>query len=247
MSITMPATGPELRRAFVAPFTDIELRESRSGDGSLHLQGHAAVFDRLSHDLGGFRERIVPGAFRDVLDTNPEVHLVYNHDMSSAMASTAARTLELREDPAGLRVWAKLDPDDMDVKRIAPKMKRGDVRQMSFAFTVDQDDWDVEDPDTPNERVIRTIRRVGGLFDVSVVAQGAYPQTDANLRSVLDAAVESGRVPLLAARATPEVVAAPEPGVSSEPSHAVGGESLAVRKARARAKTAAFLSETGRH
>lgn len=237
MSATMtPATAPVIRRALV-PIEDLTLRESGSGDGTLHLQGHAAVFGRLSHDLGGFRERIEPGAFRDVLDANPEVHLVYGHDMNSAMASTTARTLELREDPQGLRVWAKLDPQDLDVQRLAPKMRRGDVRQMSFAFSVGDDAWEIDGQDTDQERVIRTIRRVSGLFDVSVVAQGAYPQTDASLRSVLEAAIESGRLPDLRAGATPEDAAGDSPDPSPDPSHSVGGDQT-TRLARLRALAA---------
>jgi HK97 family phage prohead protease len=241
MSITMPATGPELRRALVASIDNLEIRESGSGDGSLHLQGHAAVFDRLSHDLGGFREKIARGAFADALDADPDVHLVHGHDMTSAMASTRAKTLELREDPAGLRVWAQLDPEDPDVRRLIPKMRRGDVRQMSFAFSMlgGDDRWEVENAETADERVVRTIVRVGSLHDVSVVAQGAYPQTDASLRSVLDAAIESGRVPLLA-RATPEDAAAPEPDASPEPSHSVGGTHRARVLARIRAHAAAL-------
>lgn len=241
MTTMMPPAEPELRRALIAPLADVEIRESGSGDGSLHLQGHAAVFDRMSHDLGGFRERIARGAFADVLDADPDVHLVHGHDMTSAMASTRAKTLELREDPAGLRVWAKLDPDDPDVRRLVPKMRRGDVRQMSFAFSMagGDDRWEIENADTADERVVRTIVRVGGLHDVSVVAQGAYPQTDASLRGLLEAAIESGRLPdLRQGGATPDDAAANGPGASADPSHSVGGDDLTRRRMLARARAA---------
>lgn len=239
MSITMPATAPEIRRAVIAPVTDLAIRESGSGDGTLHLQGHAAVFDRKSHDLGGFREIIARGAFRDVLDTDPDVHLVHQHDMGRVMARTRSKTLELREDPAGLRVWARLDPNISYVADLARAMERGDVDQMSFAFTVREDDWALED----EERVVRTVKRVGELFEVSVVAQGAYPQTSANLRSVLDAAIQSGRVPILE-RATPDDPAGESPEASHDPSHSVGDQSSAKARARAiaRAQTEAFFS-----
>ncbi len=68
-----PAAAPVVRRAF-APIDDIVLRESGSGDGSIHLQGHAAVFNRLSHDLGWVPCADRAGAFRDVLDSQPDVH-----------------------------------------------------------------------------------------------------------------------------------------------------------------------------
>lgn len=199
---SQPASGPDgpavpEMRHLAFPLEGLTLRESRDGDGFLHLAGHAAVFDKLSHDLGGFREKIDRGAFTDVLDGDPDVHLVIGHDMTRVLARTRSKTLELREDPAGLRIWARLDPDDPDVRSLVPKMKRGDVDQMSFAFSVARggDEWLIEG-DGDDERVTRTIKKNGidGLYDVSVVAQGAYPQTDANLRGLLEAARQSGRL-----------------------------------------------------
>lgn len=245
MSTTMPAAVPELRRAIVVPVVDLQVRESGSGDGTLHLQGHAAVFDRLSHDLGGFRERITHGAFESVLDDDPDVHLVHQHDMSRVLARTRSKTLELREDPRGLRVWAQLDPSITYVADLARAMRRGDIDQMSFAFDMagGEDRWEIKNADTPDEEVVRTIVRVGHLYEVSVVAQGAYPQTDASLRSVLEDAIRSGRVPRRG-RATTEDVADPTgPGASADPSHHVGGESRTRAVAVARALTEVHLSE----
>lgn len=194
-----------LREQREATLIGLEYRDAgATGDGSMTLMGHATVFEKLSLPLydwqyGEFQERVARGAFEDVLSRNPDVHLVYGHDMNAVLARTQSKTLELREDPAGLRVFARLDPSDSDVQRLAPKMARGDVNQMSYAFTVARDEWLIENPDTPDERVIRTINQIGELYDVSVVAQGAFPQTDANLRSLLEAAAQSGRV---AVRAT---------------------------------------------
>jgi HK97 family phage prohead protease len=191
--------GPIVEQRLAA-LVGIEYRDAgATGDGSMTLMGHASVFEKLSLPLydwqfGEFQERVARGAFEQVLSRNPDVHLVYGHDMNAVLARTQSKTLELREDPAGLRVFARLDPNDPDVKRLAPKMARGDVNQMSYAFTVKRDEWLIEAPDTPEERVIRTINEIGELFDVSVVAQGAFPQTDANLRSLLDAAARGGRV-----------------------------------------------------
>jgi len=212
-----PAVTSELQRALAPPLgerevrayelTGIEFREPGEDTGGNYytLSGHAAVFNVLSLPLydwwfGEYREKIAPGFFSNVLGTDPDVHLVYVHDMASAMARTRSKTLQLREDEIGLRVWAQLDPEDLDVQRIAPKMRRGDVDQMSFAFAVAAEEWLVEEE---GETIIvtRTLLECEELYDTSVVPQGAYPQTDVGLRrrefrGLVEAAVESGRLAL---------------------------------------------------
>lgn len=171
-------------------FTLGDLRFARPGNPDAPegttLRGHAAVFNRVSHDLGGFRTRISPGAFRDVLATNPDVHLVWDHNMRYVLARTANNTLDLREDHNGLRVFAKLAPTTY-AKDLEILMRRGDLDQMSFACTIGKDRWDEQ-----HGEIVRTILSVDGLFDVTVCAQGAFPQTDAGL---LATAIRQGRVP----------------------------------------------------
>ena len=162
----------------------LEVRESGASPDEITVQGHAAVFDNLSHDLGGFRERIAPGAFNDVLAAQPDVHLVIGHDMTMPLARTANGTLELLEDEQGLRIWARVNTQLSYAKDLAEQLRTGLVDQMSFAFTVaeDGDEWVKDD----NGAIMRTVRKVAGLYDVSVVAQGAYPQTNvALIRSAL--------------------------------------------------------------
>ena len=162
----------------------LEVRESGASADEITVQGHAAVFDNLSHDLGGFRERIAPGAFNDVLAAQPDVHLVIGHDMTMPLARTANGTLELLEDEQGLRIWARVNTQLSYAKDLAEQLRTGLVDQMSFAFTVaeDGDEWVKDD----SGAIMRTVRKVAGLYDVSVVAQGAYPQTNvALIRSAL--------------------------------------------------------------
>lgn len=183
-----PDSKREIRRVSI-PLSDVEWR--KSGDGqSMTVAGHAAVFNRLSHDLGGFREKVAPDAFDDVLDRNPDVHLLWDHDTSLVLARTQNKTLDLRIDPLGLHYWARVAPTSYasDLKIL---MERGDVDQASFAFTVEDDDWEMDD----EENITRTIRKVGELFDVTITAKGAYPQTDSSLRSLLQEAIADGRLP----------------------------------------------------
>jgi len=174
---------------------DVELRSPGETGGNWHtFTGHAAVFNELSRPLyhpriGEFRERIQPGAFRDVLEAKPDIHFCYDHDMGSAMASTRAGSLELTETQRGLKVWAKLNPDDVDVQRLLPKVRSGVAGQMSFKFVVGHDD--LEERGT---EVLRTINTFKLVPEVSVLPQGAYSGTDASIRSFLDDAIDLGRI-----------------------------------------------------
>ena len=156
---------------------EIELRSD--GDG-LTLGGYAAVFNSMSEDLGGFREIIRPGAFRDSIAGGADVRLLINHD-GMPLARTTSGTLQLAEDSRGLRISAKLDATDPDVQRLAPKIRRGDMNQMSFGFVTKRDQWRQE-----GDTQIRELHAVD-LFDVSTVTYPAYKMTEMALRS-LDAA-----------------------------------------------------------
>ena len=160
--------GLELRDADPDPDTGAERFE---------FVGHAAVFDSLSENLGGFREQIMRGAFRNVL--NQDVRLLVNHDPNLPLARGNA--LELSEDPTGLRVRAQIRSDLSYARDLRINLEEGNVTQMSFAFGSDvEDDW-TEDEDG---RLIRTIRKFGSLFDVSPVTFPAYPATDAGVRAL---------------------------------------------------------------
>lgn len=193
MSITEPAL-PELRHACVA-LDRIELREpgdQDNGGDTFTLTGHAAVFELETElfDAGHLklRERIARGAFTRVLASQPDVHLTIGHDMDKALARTGVRgvgRLDLSEDEKGLRVRASIDASLSYARDLAILMKRKIIDQMSFAFTVAKDERTVTTDDAGNDDELRTIVEIGNLYDVSVLAQGAYSQTDAAIRAAL--------------------------------------------------------------
>ena len=121
--------GLELRDAAPDPETGAERFE---------FVGHAAVFDSLSENLGGFRERIMRGAFRNVLDQ--DVRLLVNHDPNLPLARGDA--LQLTEDPTGLHVRAQIRSDLSYARDLRINLEEGNVTQMSFAFGSDvEDEW----------------------------------------------------------------------------------------------------------
>jgi HK97 family phage prohead protease len=148
-------------------------------DRAPRLVGWSPIWNSLSVDLGGFRERVLPGATSKTI-REQTIPLLVNH-AGLPLASSASGTLTLTEDDRGLRFETDLDTSDPDVQRLLPKMRRGDLNKTSFAFREVKGTWDT-DGKVP-VRVLQEIR----LYDVSVVAQPAYPQTEAKLRSLFAA------------------------------------------------------------
>jgi HK97 family phage prohead protease len=155
-------------------FSDAELRVIGDEDAPV-IEGYAAIFNKLSEDLGGFREKIAPGAFRKALKRTDTV-MLFNHDPNYPLGRVSAGTLELKEDKKGLFVRAKLP---RSAARIIESIQRRDVTKMSFGFLTEKDEW----LHKKNES-IRTLVEVAELPDVSPVVFPAYPDTKVALRSL---------------------------------------------------------------
>lgn len=178
--------------------SDLEFRED---SGALTLTGYASTFDQ-PYDMGWYSERVDPNAFQRTLGRKPDVRLLVNHD-GLPLARTTSGTLSLDTDERGLLVSASLDANDPDVERLAPKMARGDLNQMSFAFRVVSDVWE----DDMSKRTLRELDLNDG--DVSVVTYPANKNAKAGLRSMHPhlEAVQSALAALEARAATPEEAA----------------------------------------
>ncbi len=156
----------------------IELRTKERADGQRHIIGHAAVFDLLSVQIWGFREVIRRGAFASAL-TRSDVRALFNHNPDFVLGRTKSGTLKLSEDEKGLSVDIT-PPDTQVAKDLITSMERGDIDQMSFAFTVSEDRWYT---DTETGIVIREITEIDQLYDVSPVTYPAYLETDVSART----------------------------------------------------------------
>lgn len=166
---------PDLeRRSYYAPLA-ADLRE----EGAPRvLSGHAAVFG-VEVDLGWFRERIEPGAFARTI-AEDDVRMVWNHNTDYPLARNRAGTLQLREDARGLYIEAVL-PDTTYAQDAWAVIRRGDVSQMSFAFTIPDGGERWEDLDTPKPlRILTAI----DLWEVSPVTFPAYQSTDISARAI---------------------------------------------------------------
>lgn len=173
---TIREATPARERRMIS-FAEADLRvEQRSGKSV--LIGLTAPFNKDSLDLGGFIERIQPGAFTEALKSSDPVGL-FNHNPDNLLGRASASTLRLEQRDDGLHY--ELDMPDTEIgKRVVVAVERGDLRGNSFAFTVEEANWEELDQDT----WLRTITKVAELWDVGPVVNPAYPDTSVALRSL---------------------------------------------------------------
>ena len=146
-----------------------ELRVADEG-GKKSVTWYPAMFDSLSEDLGGFKEKIGRRAFSKTLQES-DIRALFNHNPDYVMGRNTSGTLSLRVDVRGLHATVDL-PDTQWANDLAVSMSRGDVSAGSFGFRILDDRWtETEDG------YLRELREVQ-LFDVSVVTYPAYPETN---------------------------------------------------------------------
>lgn len=154
----------------------IELREN--GEGKRMLTGYAVKWEMKSQVLGflrKFREQFKKGAFTESLEKDDQLFL-WSHDPSKVLGRTKNGTLRLEEDDIGLRFELDL-PNTTLGNDAYETIKRGDVDGVSFGFKVEAD----EIQDTDNDLPLRTVTKAR-LFEVSVVAFPAYPDSEVSAR-----------------------------------------------------------------
>jgi HK97 family phage prohead protease len=163
-----------------AALSGVKIRESTQTK-ELIFEGHASVTERgyeMYDFFGPYTEVVSAGAFDDTLKrADLDVPLVLGHDQMRRIARTATGTLDLKMDDAGLAVRAILDPEDLDVQYIAPKLRSGLIDEMSFAFRIEAGVWS---PDYTEYRIDKVDIHRG---DVAIVGYGANPHTDGSLRT----------------------------------------------------------------
>jgi HK97 family phage prohead protease len=160
-----------------------EIRAKKTEGGPTVLSGYAAVFNRETVIDGWFpfREVILPGCFAEAIKTD-DVRFLFNHNADVVLGRTTNGTLRLSEDSIGLHYENDLNPNDPDAVSVGAKVERGDVSQSSFAFRVDEDEWD-ESEVKAGKLPLRKIVRVAPLFDASCVTYPAYEATTVSARA----------------------------------------------------------------
>lgn len=153
------------------------------------VSGYALVFNKLSSDVGGYRELIRPEAISsDILDRS-DIFCYLNHDETKGVLERrrfGRGGLELIIDETGLLYRFKLGDSPL-CRDLRYYLDRGIITKSSFSFTVsdyrwldDEDGNPVYDEDGLQQMDILKFDRI---FDVSPVFEPAYAETSVSMNS----------------------------------------------------------------
>ncbi len=165
----------------------LNVEERKEGEEpSYMVEGHATTFEPYviwEEDGVEYKEQILPTAFDKDTDMS-DVIFVKDHT-GTVFARTKNKLLTLNVDEIGLKMRADLSKTTA-AREMFEEIKVGNYPQMSFAFIVDDDEYDSRS----HTRIIRHLKKI---FDVSAVSFPANPGTDISpaTRSRFDGFIEA--------------------------------------------------------
>ena len=182
----------------------LQVREGEDGQKSREVVGRAIAFGVRSVNLTPWSstrvvyEVLEPGCLSQELLNRSDVvyNLNHNNDVPNVLGrfrNTEKDTLKLELRADGLYTACDM-PDTNNANDALVLIERGDINGQSFAF---EDDWEDTENGVSYERTnetidgkevwLRHVKRITGLYDVSIVTHPAYEQTSVGTREQADA------------------------------------------------------------
>lgn len=160
---------------------------SNEEDKSTYIEGYASVFNQRSRlifeDGKWFYEIIKEGAFDEVLRSeNLNVKAVLNHDESKLLGRSKSGTLQLETDTTGLKYTIRMGNTQLHRDTIE-MVERGDLAESSFKYKVGKGDSTFTRDE--NGDLLHVVSKVRGLYDISLVNDGAFTNTNVAVRGAL--------------------------------------------------------------
>ena len=170
----------------------VQMEIRAAGEGEMIVEGYATTFNEpyeLWRDGPDyvFMEQVDARAFDDT-DMDDTI-MQYDHE-GRVFARVSNQTLELSVDSHGLNIRADLGGTEIG-RQLYEEIRGGYTDKMSFGFTVDEDERLIqEDRESGTITILRTIKRIGKLYDVSAVSLPANNATEISARSWCDGVIQ---------------------------------------------------------
>lgn len=169
------------------------LEQTDTEEKSYKVTGYASTYNEpytlYSDEDIEIREQVAPGAF-DSADLS-DVIMQYNHE-GRVFARTRNHTLDLFSDNHGFGINADLGGTEIG-RQLYEEIQGGYTDRMSFGFTVDEDEVNETREKGKRTVYLRTITRIGKLYDVSAVSIPANDGTEISARSLIDGLIEKDK------------------------------------------------------
>ena len=179
---------------------DAAVMETRSAeDGAMIVEGYATTFNQ-PYELWRDSEMIVS----EQVDRNAfaetdmsDVIMQYDHE-GRVFARIANGTLALESDDHGLKIRANLGGTEIG-RQLFEEIRGGYTNKMSFGFTVTADERKTAKDEDGKITVLRTITKIGKLYDVSAVSLPANDATEISARTISDGLIAEAKEEIRAA------------------------------------------------
>ena len=177
-----------------------ELETRNVEDGRMVVEGYATTFN-MPYRLCGdekitVNEQIDRGAFAET--DMSDVIMQYDHQ-GRVFARMSNGTLQLSQDDHGLKILADLGGTEIG-RQLFEEIRGGYTNKMSFGFTVPEG-GDVRTRSKGEDghiTILRTITKIGKLYDVSAVSLPANDATEISSRTISDGLIAEAQEELRA-------------------------------------------------
>lgn len=162
---------------------EIRKAEIQSASGRT-VSGYAVRFESESVNMG-FVEIIHRGAITDETIKSSDVFALLNHQENTVLARSnhGSGSLSLKVDNDG--VFYEFDaPNTANGDELLEHIRRGEISQSSFAFTVSTEDGAEKWTKRSDGIIVREIFKIERLYDISPVYQPAYTETTCSKRAL---------------------------------------------------------------
>lgn len=164
------------------------VKRAEGDEDKFIVKGYATTFNEpyTLYDGGDweYREQVAPDAFTEC--DMSDVIFQYDHE-GRVFARLSNNTLALEIDDHGLLITADLGGTE-EGRKLYEEIKGGYTNKMSFGFTVAEDS-ELRSEEEGKEVYLRTIKKIGKLYDVSAVSLPANDGTEISARSLVEGVI----------------------------------------------------------
>ena len=167
-------------------FDGVESRAEESDDGKI-ISGRGIVYNVMSPVYWGMQEIIMPGAATECLKTD-DIRGLFNHQPDNVLSRYRPEvdgTMTLSESKDGLDYRMEINESDPMATGVHARVLRDDVSGSSFAFNMDEDDYEFTKEELEDGIYLytQTIHKFKIIYDVGPVTYPFYPTTTSDART----------------------------------------------------------------